>query len=296
MKKILCTAVLLVSLLAGTAVYAAPGDVKQPYYTTDILTYMDGIPIQGYSLNGRMMIELESLESYGFSVSYDDTVRALFVNKTNDPYEDFSPVYERNPEGNIAGYTYETDIAAYVNGKSIPVESINGKLLAIAEDLARVVYDRESDLYKEYGQFGVSEYFMMHSWDADNRRLDISNTTGTMMTYKERVEELKSRCEQSGLQLLQETEYGTVLVGSGEVYFVWKDGKYALLNGIFERYGLAFEGNTEVKEPSISDDGMYLEFHGAKSRYIYPMGHSRETYDEGRYAFDLKNFVIKFLG
>lgn len=283
------------SLLMGTAVYSAPGDIKQPYYTTDILTYMDGIPIQGYSLNGRMMIALEDLVDYGFSVSYDDTIRTLFINKTNAPNSSFFPHYSRGASGTIAGYTYETDIVAYVNGKSIPVESVNGKLLAVAEDMGRVTYDHESDLYNEYGRFGVSEYFMTHNWDEDDRRLDIYNTTGTMMPYIERVEELKSRYEQNELQLLQETEYGAILISNSEVYFVWKDGKYTLLNEVFDRYDLSFEGNTEIKKPSISPDGMYLEFCSARSKYIYTMGHSRETYDEGRYAFDLKNFIIRFL-
>ena len=56
---------------------AANGDVIQPIYSTDILTYMDGIPIKGYNIGGQTLICLEDLSNYGFSVYYCDEVRLI---------------------------------------------------------------------------------------------------------------------------------------------------------------------------------------------------------------------------
>lgn len=43
----------------NSAVYANNGDISSTLYNTDIITYFDGKQIEGYSLDGRMMICLE---------------------------------------------------------------------------------------------------------------------------------------------------------------------------------------------------------------------------------------------
>lgn len=302
MKKFICSVAAII-LLNTVSAAAESGDIKQPYFTTDILTYMDGIPIQTWSLNGRMLIALEDLESYGFSVSYDESIRTLFVNKTNEPYEDFHPVYERGTEGEIAGYTYETDIAAYVNGTYIPTESINGKLLAVAEDLGRVVNEKDdytvwiypgktatSESYEKYGKYGVSHYFMSHVWDAENRVLNIYNTTGTLPSYEERIQAIKD--EYSFTYETFENQYGTLLFCDGYASFVWKNGAYTNLYDIFSRYYMTYLSGIPIKNCEFSDDGLFMYFDGAKYRGTSWSGTVLESYDEGRYRLDLKNFII----
>ena len=43
----------------NSAVYANNGDISSTLYNTDIITYFDGKQIEGYSLEGRMMICLK---------------------------------------------------------------------------------------------------------------------------------------------------------------------------------------------------------------------------------------------
>lgn len=138
MKRKFCVAVVCMCLSIGATAYAAVGDIADTLYNTDIITYLDGKQIKGYSLDGRMMICLEDLRNYGYAVEYDDSIRTLFVTKDGDISEDFNPYFERGTIGGIAGYTYETDIVAYVNGVYVDTENIGGRLVAVAEDLANV--------------------------------------------------------------------------------------------------------------------------------------------------------------
>lgn len=66
-----------------------------------------------------MMIALEDLADYGYTVNYDNDNRMLFVNKTHDADTNFNPHIELETECEFAGYTYETDITAYVNGRYV---------------------------------------------------------------------------------------------------------------------------------------------------------------------------------
>ena len=137
MKKIL-SLFAAVWLLTCIPANAASGDAVRPIYTTDILTEMDYIQIQGYAIDGKMMICLEDLANYGFSVYYNDEARALFVNKHRRADESFSPNIERGTVGGAAGYTYETDIRAYINGQEVEAENIGGKLAVCVEAMARL--------------------------------------------------------------------------------------------------------------------------------------------------------------
>lgn len=51
MKRIFIIS-LLILMLNVAYVSAANGDIIQPVYSTDILTYMDDIPIKGYNIGG----------------------------------------------------------------------------------------------------------------------------------------------------------------------------------------------------------------------------------------------------
>ena len=102
MKRKFCVAVVCMCLSIGATAYAAVGDIADTLYNTDIITYLDGKQIKGYSLDGRMMICLEDLRNYGYAVEYDDSIRTLFVTKDGDISEDFNPYFERCTIGGIA--------------------------------------------------------------------------------------------------------------------------------------------------------------------------------------------------
>ena len=78
MKKAMMMLLSTLMIIQGN-VYASSSDIKNTIYNTDIVTYLDG----------KMMICAEDLRNYGYTVGYDDSIRALFVNKTGRPAEDF---------------------------------------------------------------------------------------------------------------------------------------------------------------------------------------------------------------
>ena len=125
-----------VLLLTIAPAFAANGDIVCPIYTTDIITKIDGREIHGYSLNGRMMIALEDLVPYGYSVSWDGDTSTLIVLKTGHADAFFDPSFGRGKEGEVAGYMYESDITVFLNGKRVEAYSIGGKMVVCAEDIS----------------------------------------------------------------------------------------------------------------------------------------------------------------
>ena len=175
-------------LLAGVPAFAANGDIVCPVYTTDIITKIDGREIQGYSLNGRMMIALEDLVPYGYSVSWDGDTSTLIVLKTGHADAFFDPSFGRGKAGEIAGYMYESDITVFLNGKRVEAYSIGGKMVVCAEDISDgninpntflddIEYQQADYYTKQERSHLVSDYWMTHWWDAENRVLYLYNTS-----------------------------------------------------------------------------------------------------------------------
>lgn len=86
MKRKFCVAVVCMMFVnrCRRAYAGCLGAIADTLYNTDIITYLDGKQIKGYSLDGRMMICLEDLRNYGYAVEYDDSIRTLFVTKDGD--------------------------------------------------------------------------------------------------------------------------------------------------------------------------------------------------------------------
>ena len=133
MKKAIFLTIIL-SLLTITA-YAKIGDVEETIYNSDILTKVHGLEIESFCIDGETLIKAEDLRDYGYTVTYDDTVRALFINKTGEIKKDFSPKVERGTVGGIYGYTYETDIWVYLNGSYVKSYALDGEMAVRVEEL-----------------------------------------------------------------------------------------------------------------------------------------------------------------
>ena len=167
MKKLLFAVVLGACISIGSAAYADGENIKSTLYNTDILTYLDGIPIQGFSLGGKMMICVEDLRDYGYTVTYDDSARVLFANKTGEPDPYFHPQIERGTVGGIAGYTYYTDIYVYINGIHVYAENIGGRMVVIAEDISDTDVQDYGFGHTDYNlnsEYVVSEFFLKHHY------------------------------------------------------------------------------------------------------------------------------------
>ncbi len=186
LKKLLIAAGIIA--ITSAPAYAANGDTVCPIYSTDIITKLDGYEIQTYSLNGRMMIAVEDLVPYGYSVSWDASANTLIAVKTGAADKDFNPSFERGIEGQQIGYMYESDITVFLNGKEADAYSIGGKMVVCAEDIADGnAHPNDFFTSNEYSRTDyntayehstqVSAYWLTHWWDAENRVLYLYNTS-----------------------------------------------------------------------------------------------------------------------
>ena len=91
MKKILF--VLAILSLFTISVHAKVGDVKETIYNSDILTKVHGRDIDSFCIDGVTLIKAEDLRDYGYTVTYDDNIRALFIKKTGIIKDDFNPEF-----------------------------------------------------------------------------------------------------------------------------------------------------------------------------------------------------------
>ncbi|HHX53952.1 MAG TPA: hypothetical protein GX704_03485, partial [Clostridiales bacterium] len=70
-------------MLAGLpqVIFAAPkvGDVVDHVLHTDIVTYINGLPIRSYNIKGYTAVIVEDLSNYGFYVVWYGTERELTV-------------------------------------------------------------------------------------------------------------------------------------------------------------------------------------------------------------------------
>lgn len=113
MKNVLIVFTFIVFLLILPAnINAANGDVIGKIYSTDILAYVNGKPIESYNIGGKTVIIAETLfeSNYGFMCHYIDDDRLLVVNPMfTMPYGETDAV-ERGTTGTIIGSVYKTDI------------------------------------------------------------------------------------------------------------------------------------------------------------------------------------------
>lgn len=145
--------VLLSAILFAIPAYAEKVGVVK---STDIVTFIDGSPIESYNYNDNTYIEAEKLANYGFDVKWNETERTLEISRAErsfTPYADddinekkggrtlFVPVYD----------VYSTDIVTYVNGKPAGGINVGGRTLVsndYMEEYGICTYDNNSRSYR----------------------------------------------------------------------------------------------------------------------------------------------------
>lgn len=308
-KTILCFAAagLLMSSIPNMAANAEVGDVMRPIYSTDILTYMDNIPIRGYAIDGKTMICLEELSDYGFSVHYSDEARALFVNKQGSVAAGFSPTIERGSVGDIEGYTYETDIRAYVNGQEIAAENIGGKLAVCAEDLANI---NTTGTVRNLG-FEYPAYFMRYTYHDSSRSLHLFSDIADHDVYSANIAGFAKGITASDGLFTVTAEFENDSYTQYVVKGIYRDtSNYDGCDAVrFYKNGCTFNAENALREydfiayimkdgisitdMNFSGDGRYLFFSGERSKPEpnSPMG-SRAVYESGEYMLDMDTFAL----
>lgn len=106
---------------------------------TDIVAYVNGLPIKSYNIDGQTLIIAEDLSDYGFRVNYYNEYRLLMVEyEPEDNKEitaDYVPEENTKPIGSFAFNVYSTDIVAEINGKEVPSYNIGGRTLIPMDSL-----------------------------------------------------------------------------------------------------------------------------------------------------------------
>ena len=111
-------------MLAGLpqVIFAAPkvGDVVDYVLHTDIVTYINGLPIRSYNIKGYTAVIVEDLSNYGFYVVWYGTERELTVRPlaSGQLIGGYTPEKNTQPIGSKAMPVYFTDIVTYLDGES----------------------------------------------------------------------------------------------------------------------------------------------------------------------------------
>jgi hypothetical protein len=61
-----------------------PGRIAGRYYQTDIVTLLNGTPIESYNIGGRTFITAENMAEYGFAVTWNPEARMLSISLPGD--------------------------------------------------------------------------------------------------------------------------------------------------------------------------------------------------------------------
>lgn len=165
MKKIFAGFFVMFLLSVGITVFAESG-IAGHIYSTDILAFVNGKPIEGFNIGGKTVVIAEDLNSYGFNCNYNDEERKLdilayFYELGNDIK--FAEI-PRGQVGKIVGDIYNTDIKVFFNGIEIKGYNLGGRTAVCIEDIG----DTQDSPHTEYG---YSKYLGKSEWNENDRTI-----------------------------------------------------------------------------------------------------------------------------
>lgn len=182
MKKLKnCIILLFCIMMSNSVVFAKTGDVVGKAVNTDIVTYINGLPIPSYNINGYTGIVAEDLEKYGFRVWYSDSERNLRIEYNpsflNEITADYIPPKNTKAIGSFAANIYETDIiTSLISGRSSNEKSYDAGSRVILEVLSQT--DEEWIDVNAYNIGGKSiilmddlEYYGDVTWYPEERKI-----------------------------------------------------------------------------------------------------------------------------
>jgi len=158
--------VLIIANMLGIGAYA---QIIGSYVNTDIVAYINDMPIKSYNINGWTGIVAEDLSDYGFDVVWSSEERTLQVGHYFIQTPEYSElnwqgngdvtstfVAEKNtkPVGSFAGSIYATDIKTYIAGDEVTAFNIGGRTIIYIDELSRfgnvVWYENERKICYNY--------------------------------------------------------------------------------------------------------------------------------------------------
>lgn len=120
--------------------------------STDIVAYIDDMPIKSYNVDGKTVIVVEDLANYGFTVKWDGETRKLTATTSKLPITapDYKPQTSDLKIGTVLGEIYLTDIVTEINGREYETYNINGQTVVVIEDLGDRMKDTDTNIYNPY--------------------------------------------------------------------------------------------------------------------------------------------------
>ncbi len=177
MKRVISIFLIVLMILNCFSAFAANGDIAGYIYSTDIVAYIDGMAVPSYNIGGKTVVIAEELEPYGFEVIWEEGARRLnvYTRAMPDSIPQYTP-QKAAVSGNIAGYIYETDIVALVNGMWVESYNIGGRTALVMEDMASD--DDEAKRMSRDGNphrdIGYCVALMRALWNAEERTISLN--------------------------------------------------------------------------------------------------------------------------
>lgn len=283
MKKFTLFLMVIMIFVSFNIPALADGTVAGYIYSTDILTFVNGRPIDGYNIDGKTVVIAEDLEGYGFGVEYNDETRTLKIKSYfNDGYKNIAPI-ERGKCGTVLGNIYKTDIKVYYNGIIVTGYNIGGRTAVCLEDLGEITGSPNAD-------FGYSQYLGKALWDADNRTIsyesymsneeDILGLSRVYHRFKDNVvytfsDDYYMRSEFSSLEDGEYTGKYTYSKGTGATRFLLKP-LYFDNHGTLEKIGICVANPNNTYDEAL----MYIDNPEKVKEMIKTFKSPTKTHDE----------------
>lgn len=293
MKKIFAF-VLILCILSTMIVSASAGSLKA--VPTDIKVTLHGKEIPSCAVNNSMYISADDLSHYGYSVTYIDSVRTLFVNKVGEPDEII-------PEPCKVKTTQATDIQVILNGE--PVDRINarfaanGKMYVSANEISRY---RDSLNNSDPGDEGYPHQ-LTSVWDGEKRILAIDDAPlkpkdeqvayflsygGNRENYSSFLSFTENHYRGDNFDIVSLRVGGLPHGSSTRWYYFGDDGRSLNVSEILNTFRIYDGwGNSTVKNPRIEGRRFYFEGQRTMSLIDYSAG----VY-YGTYYLDLDTAVV----
>lgn len=287
MKKFVIGLILAVALSLCQLCFA--DEIVGNIYSTDILTFVNDKPINGYNIGGRTVVIAEDLGGYGFNVEYNDEIRTLKIaSYFHSGLGEYAQI-PRGKVGEITGNIYKTDIKVYFNGIPVTGYNIGGRTAICLEDLGSLEGSPNAS-------YGYSQYLGRSIWNADERTIsfesymrnetEILGISRVYHRFKDNViytypDDFYARSEFSAEEGGEFTGMYTYSPGSGM-------SKYTIKPLYFENHGqLTVIGTTVVNPNNTQDEAvMHIEDPAAVRDMIKTFKAPKKSHDEALTYFN----------
>lgn len=226
------------------------GEVAGHIYATKITAQINGHTLRSYNIGGKTAVVVEDLEDYGFTVTWNETERTLWVERSMAAQVtgDYHPERAAQTVGAVQGNIYTTDIKTYVQGMEVESFALDGET-AIAMD--------------QLTQAGILV------WDAERQKAELTLAEDPMEFVLDQVEEQLNR---SGLSSWFERypgyqgtlavygQSGTPHGSTCMMLYVSQNGRQFRVDELFPRHGFGIPYYLEPRDIIFDETGGSFSF------------------------------------